>query len=118
MEDGWFDPLLKFGKTLFQESALEVRQPLFRQERFQSAYLFLPAMLLRSTMLQLRTPEQKSFLSIDADRSERLDATVRQKVPMQIMIVLWLTGIEKALAAFPLLRRRPEIALVLVAFAA
>jgi hypothetical protein len=67
---------------------------------------------------QLIAPEKQGVYSVCPGWCQRGDRAVYMSLPVEVMVVLGLTGVKEAYALGVLLRGRPGVALVLITFAA
>jgi hypothetical protein len=69
-------------------------------------------------MLQLGTPEFQPFDGVFTGRRQGLQGSIWQDMPMPVVIVFRLTGIQEAIAARMFFRTGPALSLVFIAFPA
>src|SRR5437867_13186219 len=69
-------------------------------------------------MLQLRTPEFQPVDGVFTGRRQGSQGAIWQDLPMPVVVVFRLTGIQEAIAARIVFRTGPGLSLVLIAFAA
>jgi len=118
VKDGRCQPHRDLGKTPFQpETSLPV-QMLGLKEHGDLLSFCCKALTPGAIMLQLGTPEFQPFDGVFTGRRQGVQGSIWKDMPMPVVVVFRLTGIQEAIAACIFFRTGPDISLVLIAFPA